>query len=232
MCDRYSFTLSKEKTIRRFGVQLKQVLPLNFNFAPGMGIPAITQDFPMEISLLHWGMDIPQIKDKNKLKQVQNISITSFTPQSYWQSLLVANRCIIPADGFYLCKRVSKKGKVPYRVVLKWNLPFAIAGIWNINKYDESQKDCVVLTTPTNTALQHIAGYMPAILPLEYEKAWLHQTLSTEEAIKLLQCYPPENMKVYPVSSQLLHANENSELLTKPSQPTDQFGNYILFEDH
>jgi putative SOS response-associated peptidase YedK len=197
-----------------------------------MNIPAITQQAPVEISLLNWGMGIPQIKDPAKLKQVSLISAALFPAQPYLQDLLSANRCLIPADGFYLWKRVSKKGKVPYRIVLKWNLPFAIAGIWSISKNDETQKDCALFTTSSNTALQHISPYMPAILPLEHEKTWLYESLPAEEALKLLLPYPAENMKAYPVSARLLNANENSELLTRPAQPTDQFGNYILFEDN
>jgi putative SOS response-associated peptidase YedK len=232
MCDRYSFTLSKEKTIRRFGVKVNQVPAPNYNFAPGMEIPAITQQAPVEFTFLHWGMAIPQVKDKNKFKQLCTLDIASLATQLYLQELLTTNRCLIPADGFYLLKRVSKKGKVPYRVVVKWNLPFAFAGIWNVNRENEVQKDCVILTMPANAALQHICGQMPAIIPLENEKAWLYQNLPAEEALQLLLPYPPENMKSYPVSAQLLNANDNSALLTKPAQPTDQFGNYILFEDN
>jgi putative SOS response-associated peptidase YedK len=232
MCDRYSFTLSKEKTIRRFGVKVKQVPPPNYNMAPGMAIPAITQEAPVEFSFLHWGMTIPHVKDKSKVKQVQIIDVASFPSQPYLQELLATNRCLIPADGFYQWKRVSKKGKVPYRVVIKWNLPFALAGIWNVHDRNETQKDGAVITMPSNSALQSICGYMPAILPLEHEKAWLYHNLSAAEALQLLLPYPAENMKAYPVSAQLLNSNQNTELLTKPAQPTDQFGNYILFEDH
>ncbi|MDO1447390.1 SOS response-associated peptidase [Rhodocytophaga aerolata] len=231
MCDRYSFTLSKEKTIRRFGLKIKQVPAPNFNFAPGMQIPAIMQQAPVEITLLHWGMDIPQVKDPSKFKQVSVISTDPLPSQPSLHELLTTNRCIIPADGFYLWKRVSKKGKLPYRVVLKWSLPFAMAGVWNTSKTKESQKDCSILTTSSTSVIQHISKHMPAILPLEHEKAWLYENLSAEETLKLLLPYPAENMKAYPVSAQLLQANENSELLTKPAQPTDQFGNYILFED-
>lgn len=196
-----------------------------------MQIPAIMQQAPVEITLLHWGMDVPQVKDPSKIKQVSVISTDPFPSQPSLHELLTTNRCIIPADGFYLWKRVSKKGKIPYRVVLKWSLPFAMAGIWDNNKTKESQKDCSILTTPSTSVIQHISKHMPAILPLEHEKAWLHENLSAEEALKLLLPYPAENMKAYPVSAQLLQADENSELLTKPAQPTDQFGNYILFED-
>ncbi len=196
-----------------------------------MQIPVITQQMPVEITLLHWGMGIPQVKDPSKLKQATVINTAPFPPQPYLHDLLTTNRCIIPADGFYLWKRVSRKGKIPYRVVLKWSLPFAMAGIWDTSKTKDSQKDCVILTTPSTSVIQHISSYMPAILPLEHEKAWLHENLSAEEALKLLLPYPSENMKAYPVSAQLLNANENTDLLTKPAQPTDQFGNYILFED-
>jgi putative SOS response-associated peptidase YedK len=232
MCDRYSFTLSREKTARRFGVKAKQVPPPNYNFAPGMMIPAIIQQAPVEFSFLHWGMYVPHTKDKNKTKQVSTIDISSLPANAYVQELLSTNRCLIPADGFYLWKRVSKKGKVPYRVVVKWNLPFALAGVWNTNRGNETQRDIALFTMSSNTALQHICGYMPAILPLEHEKTWLYENLSAEQALQILLPYSPENMKAYPISAQLLNANDNTELLTRPAQPTDQFGNYILFEDN
>ncbi len=229
MCERYSFTLSKEKTARRFGIKVTQVPPPHYNIAPGTQVTAITQALPSVLSFLQWGIQLPKASNKNASKQVSTIDVASIQKQPLLQDFISNGRCMVPADAFYLWKKVSKKGKVPYRVSLKWNLPFAMAGIYKSD--EQNNTGLAIITVPANTLLTPVAQQMPAILSLEHEKAWLNPELPLEDVFKMLLPYPLSTMKVHPVSAQLLNSNTNSDLLTKPAQPTDQFGNYILFGD-
>ncbi len=206
MCDRYSFTLSKEKTARRYGVKVYQTPEVNYNIAYEAKAAAIIQDLPLELSFLHWGMQVPKAKSNHAFKQIYTVDIASLPKQPYVQELIKHHKCIVPADGFYLWKKISRKGKVPYRVVLKWNLPFAMAGIY-MSAERENKKSFAVLSVHTNTLLKPISSLMPAILSLEHEKTWLNPELSIEDACKMLTPYPPQTMKIYPAS-----ARESSSL--------------------
>jgi putative SOS response-associated peptidase YedK len=120
-------------------------------------------------------------------------------------------------------------------VVLKWNLPFAIAGIWDTQlniTTGEMQQVCALLTTPANPILSHINKRMPALLPIEYEKVWLDRKISSAEALQLLKPHSAEGMNVFSVSSRINATDINTPSLIQPAEPVDQFGNYILFPEN
>lgn len=233
MCERFSFALSKEKIARRFHVKAAQVPAVNYNISPGQLVPVISNHSPKQLSSFHWGMMPPANNGKKSPQQVNVIGAEAFHKQPYFAELLQTKRCLIPADGFYMWRKISKKGKIPYRVVLKWNLSFAFAGIWDAHTVAESEHisySCTILSTTSNQLLSGIEAHMPVILPLEFEQKWLDANMSLEEARSLLLPYPSDKMNYFPVSTQINIVGFNSPLLLQPTQPTDQFGNYVLFD--
>jgi putative SOS response-associated peptidase YedK len=235
MCDRYSFALSKEKIRRRFDVKLIQVPEVSYNISPGQPVAVITDAFADVLSIFSWGLRVPDMNKKSGFRMINAFQTESLPVYPHLKTLLETKRCLLLADGFYCWKKVSKKGVVPYRVVLKWNLPFAMAGIWDTH-LDTSTGNvrhvCAVLTTPANALLSHINKHMPAVLPIEHEKMWLNQKISLEEAMQLLQSYPAQGMKLFSVSSLINATNINTPQLIQPAEPVDQFGNYILFPEN
>lgn len=235
MCDRYSFALSKEKINRRFEIKLTQLPEVNYNISPGQSVAVVTDISSGLLSVFFWGICLPNKTKKTAGGLISNINKESIPIQPYFKNLLENRRCLILADGFYCWKKISKKGVIPYRAVLKWNLPFAMAGIWDtqVNTLTGAvQNVCAILTTSSNMLLNQVDKKMPVVLPIEYEKIWLDQKLSLEEALQLLKPYPAEGMKLFPVSSQLYSTSVNSPILTQPAEPVDQFGNYILFPEN
>lgn len=139
----------------------------------------------------------------------------------------------LPDSGRWVLfvEKVSRKGKVPYRVALKWNLPFAFAAIWRLeNQAPSPTYSCAMLTTDANETLRPIHATMPIILPMESEKPWLSPDLPVEAILQMLKPYPGELMNFFPVTTKINSPDFNSPLLLEPAQPTDQFGNYMLFD--
>jgi putative SOS response-associated peptidase YedK len=231
MCERFSFTLSKEKTARRYHVRVGAAPALNFNISPGQQIAVVTDQSTGLLELMQWGMLPATAQADSTPRLYAAFSGEKLLKKPNQGAQLLSKRCLILADGFYLWKRVSKRGKVPYRVTLKWNMPFAFAGIWDVQQNGETQvTTCAIITGPANDLLLPFGEQVPLILPMESENLWLDPSIEFTSLDKFFKPYPSENMIVFPVSSQVNDRNNNSPDLIKPSQPADQFGNYVLFE--
>ena len=233
MCDRFSLALPKEKIARRFNVKITQALEANYNISPGTIIAVIADNKPDHLQTATWGMLMNEGSKINKPKQTHTLhtSVLQHPKQTALMQLLQTQRCLIPADGFYVWKKVSRKGKVPYRVALKWNLPFAFAAIWNYeNQASGYAYTCAILTTASNDTLRPLYQTMPVILPIESEKLWLNHNTPTEAILQMLRSYPGEQMNFFSVSTKINSPTFNSPLLLEASQPIDQFGNYMMFD--
>lgn len=231
MCERYSFALPKDKTTRRYGVKVTIPLEAHYNISPGLPVPIIRNTFPAILMAATWGLTGPPGKF-GRIKTISSISADEIAIPEHLLALLLTQRCLVPADGFYLWQQVSKRSRVPFRVTLKWNLPFAFAGVWQ-QETDEAGAEritCAILTTAGSELLLPYGDRMPVILPLEEEKNWLLHQGDAEAWRHVLKPFPSGRMKIFPVSPRLNQKDLNSPSLIEPVRPADQFGNYMLFE--
>ncbi len=228
MCERYSFALPQDKTARRYGVKVPYPLEAHYNISPGTRASIICNRTPGLLSMAEWGVTGPPTKAGKPGKRISSIALSHLLKTEETESML-SRRCLVPADGFYVWRQVSRRSRVPYRIILKWNLPFAMAGIWTEEEGSSGvQTTFAILTTVSNELLLSFGVQMPVLLPLEEEKNWL----SNENDIARLGhlSYPAGQMKIFPVSPQVNQREINSPALVEPVQAADQFGNYMLFE--
>jgi putative SOS response-associated peptidase YedK len=110
-------------------------------------------------------------------------------------------RCLIPADGFYEWKVIGKD-KQPYRIMLKDQQIFSMAGLFDSWNSPEGEKifSCSIITTDPNELMIDIHDRMPMILSREDERKWLDVEQPVEDLKKMLQPFPVEHMMAYPVS--------------------------------
>jgi putative SOS response-associated peptidase YedK len=127
------------------------------------------------------------------------------------------HRCLVLADGFYEWRRAAK-AKVPYRIALRSNQPFAFAGLWSQVHDTEGNlhNTFAIITTAANQLVQIIHDRMPVILAREDEEDWLNPQLSLDEAKALLSPYPVERMVAYEVSAMVNSPKYNQEDLVWP----------------
>jgi putative SOS response-associated peptidase YedK len=109
---------------------------------------------------------------------------------------------LIPADGFYEWKKIGTD-KQPYRILLKDQLIFSMAGLWEswTNSDGEEIKSCTIITTDPNELMLDIHDRMPMILSVEDEHKWLEKNQSVEDLKAMLQPFPVEHMRAYPVKA-------------------------------
>jgi putative SOS response-associated peptidase YedK len=133
----------------------------------------------------------------------------------------------VPADGLYYWKKVSKKGKIPYRLILNNQEVFYMAAIWD--EFDQDGQlihTFNILTMPSNESVREFSPTMPVIFSLNEGNGWLKgDNKKLEEQIDDKRLFGS-----YPVSSKINNMEIDQADLIKQSSPMDQFGNYSLFD--
>lgn len=223
MCDRFSFSLPKQKIIRRFGVRVPDTPAPQYNIWPGSRVAVVLDGQPGQLAWAAWGLG----RDGKPARHRMAVKPEAQKPSAQTVDAL-ARRCLILADGWYVWKRLSHKSRVPHRATLKWNIPFAMAGVWR-QPEGALQPECAVLTVQSNGLFAGMTASMPAVLSLEDEKTWLDAGAGIGDLLSCLRPYPADKMRVFPVSVQINEPGANTPDLVLPALPADQFGNYVLF---
>lgn len=214
MCGRFTVTSEQKYLEDRFSAKFAEKFSPRFNAAPSQKLPIITNFEPKKIELFSWGLR-PDWWKKMKGRRDGIINIRMETLRDKWSFAkdLKNQRCLVLADGFFEWKKVD--GKQPYRIVLKNEDPFAMAGIWEKNTDGATEIFTFsIITCEANKKLGEIHDRMPVILDKKEEKFWLGN--NPKIWIDLLNSYPSNRMKMYPVSKEVnVPANDYPEILQK-----------------
>lgn len=231
MCRRYSISPTAAELAERFDIDVPEAYRSRYNAAPTQILPVITDDNPEGLSFFYWGVVPKFAKNKSLSHKLYNTKAETFIQKATASKALRQRRCLVPADGFYDWKNVSKKGVVPYRFVLEGQKTFAFAGVWE--EYEDDEEGMVytfsIITTEANAITREMSPNMPAIIAREDEKKWLNNDLNVDECTKLLKPFPAQMMNSFTVSSLLNNLENDKPELLRPAPAADQFGNYTLF---
>ncbi|MCI0504895.1 MAG: SOS response-associated peptidase [Gammaproteobacteria bacterium] len=136
--------------------------------------------------------------------------------RSYQHAWKHAQRCLIPATGFYEWQVIAgQKQKQPYNIKLARQPVFAMAGLWEstIKPENESKIDSfTIITTQANPLMAKIHNTkerMPVIIAPDNYLLWLNGTIT--EAERLLKPYPETEMTADMVTTYVNNPNNNDE---------------------
>jgi len=209
MCGRYRLSRRKQIVAEYF-----DALPdgddewePRYNIAPSQPVPVVRVDPKKKtrsLSLLRWGLIPSWATDPNVGFKSINARAETVTTTASFRDPLRAQRCLIPADGFYEWQR-SAKSKQPYCFEIENGALFAFAGLWDrwADVDGKVLETCTILTTSANSSISGIHDRMPIIIaPEEYER-WL--TTPPAEARSVLNLFAPYAgpMRHYPVSERV-----------------------------
>ncbi|MCA6073610.1 SOS response-associated peptidase [Fulvivirga sedimenti] len=231
MGDRYTITASRETLTERFARDISERYQPRYNAAPTQVLPVITQG-SQGMSYFFWGQ-LPERSNNKpigaKLLYVQSDALIN---TAGGRRMLESFRCLVPADGYYDWRQVSKKGRIPHRIVRQDNGIFAIAGIWEEFEDDEGHvvHTFKMITVPSSTNLKNISTTMPLILDRQHENLWLDPNASVEDLEGLIHPPADAEFRSYTVSPRIENPDNDQPNLIKPFSPADQFGNYSLFD--
>jgi len=200
MCGRFSLTANEAELNLRFELEGGDApyIP-RYNGAPTQMLAVITGENPHKLSYKRWGLIPPWAKDSSIGNKMINARAETITEKASFRAPLFSRRCLVPADGFYEWKQDAFKQ--PFRIFIKNNPIFAMAGIWERWKSPEGNiiESFNIITTEANSFMKPIHNRMPVILKQEDEKAWL-LSKDSAEILSLLKPYSSEDMDAFPVS--------------------------------
>jgi putative SOS response-associated peptidase YedK len=147
MCGRYRRTTAEEELARRYNIPIpKQTdLPISYNIAPSQKGLAIrfnpetnqrttpTPTRRRSLDALQWGLVPYRAKDPKIAHKTINARVETVDTAPSYRQAFKKRRCLIPADGFYEWKEVVG-GKIPYSIAMKDDLPFVVAGLWEVGE--------------------------------------------------------------------------------------------------
>lgn len=216
MCGRFSLTANEAELNLRFELEGGEspYVP-RYNGAPTQMLAVITGENPHRLSYHRWGLIPPWAKDISIGTKMINARAETITGKASFRAPLFSRRCLVPADGFYEWQQ--DEGKQPYRIFVKNNPIFAMAGLWERWKSPEGNtiETFNIITTEANSFMKPIHHRMPVILKPEDEKKWL-ESKESAEILSLLKPYDADAMDAYPVSK-LVNSPKNDlpEVWTK-----------------
>ena len=228
---RYSLFTPTNQLKERFDVETTNAYQPHYNISPTQLVPIISNESPHGFSYFYWGIAPKWSKNKSISTKWIQIEAEQIREKQTMKNALASRLCLVPADGYYEWKSVGKKGKVPYRVLLKSEEPFAFAGIWE--EYEEDGQlihTFKIITVTANDSLQEVNSRMPVILPPNYERNWLNDGETQEILLDLLKPYPSNAMRYYTISTLVNSIKQDGPQIIQPGQAVDQFGNYTLFD--
>ncbi len=231
MISRYTISASSDALSKKFGVDTTPAYQRRFNIAPTQLSPVITNESPKGLSFFYWGLISNLANNKTISEKLYLTRAESIPDKLSLHSALQERRCVVPADGFYEWKKVSKKGLVPYYYFVKNHEPFGMAGLWEEFENDEGTPvhSFTILTCVANELVKESTDRMPVILQKEMLGSWLNGQTSFDELVGMLKPYPALQMERYSVSHKINSLSFDDPSLIAPAPASDQFGNYTLF---
>ena len=201
----------------RFKVRIaEEEYKVRYNAAPGQKLWVIPEETPEQAQLFHWGLVPYWAKDPKIGNRLINARAETVSQKPAFRTPFRKHRCLVLSDGFY---EWDKKGarKIPYRITLKDEGPFAFAGICDYWKDAEGKelKSFCIITTAANELVATIHERMPVILSKEDERLWLDPHLDIKEATAMLKPFPAEAMKMYPLSTLINKPHNDTEDVIK-----------------
>ena len=192
-----------------------------YNGAPTDNLPIIRldRDRRRSLDLFRWGLIPYWAKDKSIGPRCINAMVETVATKPAFREAFQRRRCLVPVDFFYEWQK-TPTGKQPYAVGLADGNPMAFAGLWERWK-DRVAGDVLhtfsIITGPPNELVAPIHNRMPVIMPPGAWHRWLgEEEADADELLALLQPYPAELMRAYPVGQRVGNVRNNDPTLLDP----------------
>ena len=230
MCGRYSLFAPRSDLEDRFDATFPASFDGSYNCAPRESLPVVANDDPDAARRMEWGL-VPTWAGDDGGNRPINARGETVGRKRTFREAYERRRCLVPADGFY--EWVTEDGaRRPYRVALTDDEPFAMAGIWERwtprttqtglgefggdgpDRTTDAVETFAVVTTEPNDLVADVHDRMPVVLRPGDEPTWLHG--SVVDAADLLEPYPADRMRAYPVSTRVNDPTNDEPDLVEP----------------
>jgi putative SOS response-associated peptidase YedK len=218
MCGRFTFQPT-EVFYQRFQIVNRlDSLVARYNIAPGQMVPVIISQRRNQVVLMRWGLIPHWAKEEKIAYKMINARVETLAQRPAFRSLLAANRCLVPASGFYEWKR-EEHGKTPHYIHPKSGVFFAFAGLYDVWTQPDGEQlyTFTIITQAADDFMAHLHNRMPVILERDLEDAWLDREITNARAVlDILERSAGVALDAYPVSQMVNRPSVDSKLLIQP----------------
>lgn len=224
MCGRFSLAADPPTIKELFGLYRLPVLERRFNIAPTTMIPVVRQtEEGRDLEFMRWGLIPSWAKDKKIAYRTINARGETAAKKPAFRSAFKRRRVLILTDGFYEWVK-DGKAKLPYRIHMEDNRPFAFAGLWERWTDPETEEEVRTTTIVTTAASERVSAVhtrMPVILDPEHYDNWLNPENQDTEAVQsLVTAYDRPDLVLERVSSFVNNVRNRGPECFEP--PTDE----------
>ena len=219
MCGRFTLRTPTRIIADIFsGISFPEIKP-NYNVAPTHQVAALRRDGSDDkFAWLRWGLLPSWAKEKKIGARMINARCETIHEKPAYRAAFKRRRCLVLADGFYEWIP-TPDGKQPMYITRKDDQPFAMAGLWEVNRKIETEaiESCTVVTTSANTLMAPIHERMPVILHRDSFDAWLDPQFENQKALQemLVPC-DPDWLSARPVSKNMNKVGYNAADCIEP----------------
>jgi putative SOS response-associated peptidase YedK len=189
-----------------------------YNIAPGQMVPVVVADSTHHLVLMRWGLIPRWAKDAKIGYKMINARMETLTEKLAFRGLLRAQRCLVPASGFYEWK-AEERAKTPYYIHPTGARFFAFAGLYDVWTNPEGQEiaSFTIITKAADGVVARLHRRMPVILERELEDDWLDPTITDVKTIlAILEQSSGIPLATYPVSRMVNTASMDTHALIEP----------------
>lgn len=190
----------------------------SYNIAPGSEVAAVMHAEKNRLVSFTWGLVPSWSKDPSIGNRLINARGETVNEKPSFRNAFKRRRCLIVATGFYEWRK-DTQGKTPFYIGLRTDAPFGFAGLYETWQSPDGNElsTCTIVTTEANELITPIHDRMPVIIPYNEQARWLDPSVrDTKALLPLLQQYPSDKMKAYPVSHLVNSPRNNSADCIKP----------------
>jgi putative SOS response-associated peptidase YedK len=218
MCGRFTLEPT-EAFYERFQItnRLTALAP-RYNIAPGQLVPVLVAEHPHRLTLMRWGLIPHWAKDAKTAYKMINARIETLTQRPAYRHLLAANRCLVPASGFYEWK-AEGRAKTPYYIHPAEGSFVGLAGLYDTwtDATGEEIPTFTIITREADGFMARLHTRMPVVLAQEDEHAWLDPELRvTSQVLEILSRSAGVPLDAYPVSRMVNKATVEGKALIQP----------------
>lgn len=221
MCGRFTLAPASGQLFGpRFGLAEDVDVGRRWNIAPSTPVAVVRRDGEANrCDFMHWGLLPRWAKSPADGARLINARAETLAEKRSFSPLLAANRCLVPADGFYEWQAMEAGPKQPWYFHEPERGAFAFAGLWTPWQPDpevEPVESVTIITREPNEIVAPVHRRMPAILGREAEEAWLDPRVGAEEALTLLAAVPDDLLVADPVSTRVNSVANDGPECTEP----------------
>ncbi len=229
MLDRFAFYSGYEEIITQWKINEKPSFSAAYNSFPSRLSHVIYKSDDFQSGLFHWGLMSKWSNDKPMSRKLFNVYFDEVLNKKSLQNSFEKRRCVIPVNGFYLWKPISKKQQVPYYFHLAKDKVFYLPALWEeTDEFSEIDAPSFLIILKNN--MENFADFQndfPVTLNFEDAKKWL-EAGNLDENI-LIHNSIEKKIELHPVTPRIKDKSYNESDAVIAAKPADQLGNYTLF---